>query len=167
MLQFLLIVTLLFSNPNNSKQISAVQGFSPSEESCMAVNLFYEAAGEGKRGMEAVAAVTYNRSESKPYKGSICKVVFSPKQFSWTHQKGYDSVLKLLQGDDSELNNKDKKSYKLAIDIAKKPRLHFRSVLHKNTLHYHSVKVKPYWSKYKVQVQTIGRHVFYKDQLKG
>jgi spore germination cell wall hydrolase CwlJ-like protein len=159
----LLILFLLF--PKISNENSAVQAFYPSDKACMAVNLFFEAGGEGKRGMQAVAAVTYNRSEHWAYKGSICNVVLAPRQFSWTHQKGYTSVLKLLQGDTSELSAKDTKSYNLAVDIASRPRIEFTSVLPKNVLFYHSVKVKPYWVKNKVQVAHIGNHLFYKGKV--
>ena len=32
----------------------------------------------------------------------------------------------------------------------------------KGSIYYHSVKVKPWWSKYKIRVRQIGDHIFYR-----
>ena len=48
---------------------------------CLAVNMFYEARGEGLHGMLLVGWVTLNRG------GSVCETVYAKKQFSWTASK--------------------------------------------------------------------------------
>jgi N-acetylmuramoyl-L-alanine amidase len=159
----IIAASILCLVPNLSKNPPCIRLFQPTEKACMQVNLFFEARGESYRGMQAVAAVTYNRTESKAYKGSVCQVVFAPRQFSWTHQQPYDKILALLDGDTKNLTAKDKQRFQVALDIASKPRVEFLKILPRDVLHYHSVKVNPYWKNYKVKVATIGKHVFYTD----
>lgn len=128
----------------------------------MAANLFYEAKGEGKKGMQAVAAVTHNRVRHKNYPKSICAVVFQQHQFSWTKQYSYAQILKVLDGDLSDYSDKDLRRYQEAWKIAQtKPKDYLQGALH-----FHAVYVNPKWASYKVKVKTIGQHVFYKDPTK-
>tara|TARA_B100001105_G_C22278418_1_gene394190 strand:- start:348 stop:884 length:537 start_codon:yes stop_codon:yes gene_type:complete len=64
------------------------------ETYCMALNVYYEARGEGWKGKTAVAHVVLNRAEHEKYPNSICGVVLQAKtwkdrvirdrcQFSW------------------------------------------------------------------------------------
>lgn len=156
----LLFVALLLSFP---KALDAITPVHFSDEICMGVNLFMEAKGEGKRGMQAVAAVTYNRVKSKKYPDNVCSVVFQRKQFSWTFQQDYATIISLMKGEVSNLNSIDLKSYRLAMQVAKENPKKILDTLPRNVLHYHSTKVKPYWSKKKIQVAKIGQHVFYKE----
>lgn len=54
------------------------------EAVCLAQNIFFESAYEPLEGIEAVAAVVFNRKTSKFYPNTICGVVYQAKQFSWT-----------------------------------------------------------------------------------
>lgn len=55
----------------------------------MAWTLLGEAAGEGNKGMQAVANVIVNRANSGQYPSSISEVVLQPKQFSaWNKGEG-------------------------------------------------------------------------------
>lgn len=49
---------------------------------CLAMNIYYESRGERFLGQLAVANVTMNRSTQT--NKTICQVVYSPGQFSWT-----------------------------------------------------------------------------------
>ena len=58
------------------------------EIGCMARNIYFEARGEGTRGMTAVGYVVMNRVASKQFKeNTVCGVVYSKNrrgcQFSW------------------------------------------------------------------------------------
>ena len=134
-----------------------------SAKQCLIANIFFESRGESKKGMQAVAAVTMNRVNHKNYPDSVCAVVFQKKQFSWTHEQTSSRILAVLKGDTSWMQLKDRQSYKIAVDIVSSPRLHYMQLLPKNAVFYHSVKVKPYWVKHKIQVARIGRHVFYRS----
>ncbi len=128
----------------------------------MAANIFFEARGESIKGMKSVAAVTWNRVMHKNYPGSVCAVVFQKKQFSWTHQESPSRILQVLTGDVAGMQKKDRESYKKAVDIAALPRVHFTTLMPKNVLHYHSVKVNPRWARYKVKVMQVSNHIFYR-----
>lgn len=55
---------------------------SQSEVQCLAKVIHHEARGESKRGQEAVAYVVLNRTKSKHFPQTVCKVVTQHKQFS-------------------------------------------------------------------------------------
>lgn len=59
---------------------------SASEFQCLAKNIFYEAGIENRAGKIAVAQVTWNRVQNGTWGKTVCKVVYAPRQFSWTHQ---------------------------------------------------------------------------------
>jgi len=52
---------------------------------CLSLNIYHEARGESIETQEAVAAITMNRTRSKEYPSNVCKVIYEPKAFSWTH----------------------------------------------------------------------------------
>lgn len=132
------------------------------DEQCIIANIYFEARGESYRGMQAVAAVTRNRMQHKSYKGTACQVVFAPKQFSWTHQQSSDMILKILTGNVYDLQVQDQAQYGVAMWIAQQDKKVLDKVIPSGTVHYHSIKVKPLWSKVKRQVAKIDKHVFYK-----
>lgn len=137
-----------------------------SDQQCIALAIFHEARGESLKGMQAVAEVIHWRSKSTTYKGSLCKVVFQPKQFSFTHQQNYARLLKVLEGDLSDYSELDYQRYLQAERIALKPFKDLVKVLPDWTMHYHSEKVKPKWLTKKKRVVKIGSHIFYKEKRK-
>lgn len=155
---FLIGIALVFSF---GKSINNLPVQHITDQQCLIANIWFESRGESEKGMQAVAAVTHNRVDSKIYPDTICAVVFQKKQFSWVHQKSYDAILDILQGNLVEFNKKDKQRYQLAVKIAQRNRKHFLAVLPKSVLHYHSAKVKPEWSKRKRMHARIGSHLFY------
>jgi len=76
---------------------------------CLAQVMYWEARGEGRQGMVAVASVVLNRVEDKRFPDSVCGVVYQggespPCQFSWwcdgksdrpTNQKKWAEALSL------------------------------------------------------------------------
>jgi cell wall hydrolase len=50
---------------------------------CLALNIYFEAAGESVPGKWAVGQVVLNRVVDKRYPNTVCGVVKQHKQFSW------------------------------------------------------------------------------------
>jgi spore germination cell wall hydrolase CwlJ-like protein len=60
----------------------------PESQRCLALTMYWEARGEGKRGMEAVGAVVLNRVADPRFPHTVCGVIYQggerpPCQFSW------------------------------------------------------------------------------------
>ena len=120
-------------------------------EEIVAITILAEARGEGKRGMYAVACVISTRTKERGKTGA--QVCVQPWQFScWNKNDPQRSHLrKLLQH----------KLAPYAIELARNiDKLQLQFVKYAN--HYHTKRVKPYWSKGKRPVVTIGNHLFFK-----
>lgn len=114
---------------------------------CLALNLYHEARGEGPEGMLAVGVVTLNRVAHPDWPDTVCEVVYQPSQFSWT--RGNPPVnepdawraariiaLELLSGEaDSPLDH--------------------------TALFFHTGAVRPHWAAHKTRLGRIGNHIFY------
>jgi len=160
------------------------QGLVGSYEShrCLEKTLHTEAIGEPVEGIIAVLHVVQNRLKHKDYPGTYCKVVLQPKQFSWFNKLNskYNNQIPLeqiktpLEGSLTEKEGVVKSiSYQAAVrgfnaseiaytspGIRLTPEL--KKVLDsKDVLYYHSVSVKPTWSKRMYKVAQVGQHVFY------
>lgn len=113
-------------------------------EQCLAKAIYYEARGESAKGKLAVAQVVLNRAASKQYPGSVCGVVYQPKQFSWTSM-GYKISNNATWHEAQVLANKVlSRGYALANFPA---------------THFHNTSVNPRWKLR--HVATIGNHIFY------
>ncbi|MGU9956403.1 MAG: cell wall hydrolase [Arenicellales bacterium WSBS_2016_MAG_OTU3] len=123
----------------------------PSDEglTCLAENIYHEARGEVDSGKLAVASVTLNRVKSKYFPDSICKVVWQPKQFSWTADSNRFK---------KALNDKD---WKKAMMIAKLAISGAHHAVVGEATFYHADYVNPGWAQKKLLVATIGAHLFY------
>jgi spore germination cell wall hydrolase CwlJ-like protein len=60
----------------------------PASQRCLALTMYWEARGEGRRGMEAVGAVVLNRVADPRFPKDVCGVIYQggerpPCQFSW------------------------------------------------------------------------------------
>lgn len=53
------------------------------EETCLAMTIYYEARGEPIAGQYAVADVVLNRVEDERFPDSICDVILQRNQFHW------------------------------------------------------------------------------------
>lgn len=123
---------------------------------CLAANIYHEARGELIPGQYAVALVTMNRAGS-PEK--VCKTVMAKHQFSWT------TKLVAREGKGFRLKAaglpKDEHAWWLAKRIAQHTLNKGIGDLTNGSTHYHSTKVRPYWSKVLAKTKQIGRHIFY------
>lgn len=125
----------------------AVANAQQTELQCLAENIFYEAGVESHAGKYAVAQVTVNRLRTGRWGDSICSVVHSPRQFSWT----INPVREVPRG----------KNWEDSVKIARQV-MRGKRVAHLQTaLYYHATYVNPLWRKKSAQIAKIGVHVFY------
>lgn len=61
---------------------------SQQERDLLVLNVFNEARGDTPEGMRAILAVTMARVESACFPDTVQEVIYQPRQFSWTHQRG-------------------------------------------------------------------------------
>lgn len=115
---------------------------------CLAQVLFFEAGTEPREGLEAVAAVVFNRMQSPLYPSSVCGVVYQPAQFSWTLD-----AQKL-----SEIP--PRRFVRLAQQFLRRPDI-LTNAYWKIT-HFHQMNITPRWSEQLELVATYGHHKFYR-----
>jgi spore germination cell wall hydrolase CwlJ-like protein len=115
---------------------------------CLAMNIYFEARGESRRGQLAVAAVTLNRKRSPHYPDSICAVVWQSRQFSWTHQ----SVWHRPRND---------RAWRFAMKLANEVYHNKVKLPVVSATHFHARYVAPEWSTQMKRVARIGKHLFY------
>lgn len=60
------------------------KSYDSTQMNCLALVGYHEAKGESDRGMIAVMQVTMNRVKSEKFANTICGVVYSPNQYSWS-----------------------------------------------------------------------------------
>lgn len=119
---------------------------------CLALNVFHEARGENFRGQVAVAQVTMRRAEDDPRR--VCKVVYEPKQFSWTNTRAVRRVRP--KGEEWE------HAKKVAALTAHKGHPDVTN----GATHFHATRVSPYWRDSLKRTVKIGSHIFYKPKTK-
>jgi len=129
---------------------------------CLARNIYWEAASEPFEGKVAVAQVTMNRMNSGKFPDTVCGVVHQKTtvynkivcQFSWLCENTYRT------------KTVHPKMYQESEEVAKMVMLEgFRLKTLDGALYYHADYVNPRWNKEKVT--QIGRHIFYKDKSNG
>lgn len=129
------------------------------ELSCMAMNVYREAAGEPFEGKVAVAQVTMNRVNHDDFPNSVCDVVYEKNvfmkhvvcQFSWYCSNSVRS---------RPVNSR---AYEESFEVAKKVMLEdFKLESLEDAIYYHSDSISPNWN-YQL-VTKIGAHIFYKDR---
>lgn len=127
--------------------------------SCLALNLYHEAAFEPLECQFAVAFVTKTRSEQR--KLDICSTVFEPKQFSWTNN-ALDKNGKLLP---QYFPIKGERWNDLKM-IAKLVLNNDVNDLTKGATHYYASYISPpKWDFNKLEFKTeCGQHLFYKEE---
>jgi N-acetylmuramoyl-L-alanine amidase len=122
--------------------------YTANDVDCMAKNIYYEAGVEGRVGKYAVGHITMNRLDTGYWGKSVCDVVYSKDQFSWTRLK------KLPKPDP----NGWVEAQSIAWDV-----LHGYQVRSlKKSLFYHADYIKaPRWADIDQKATQIGRHIFY------
>jgi len=116
------------------------------EIACLARNIYHEARSESLLGQIAVAQVTVNRALDPRFKGSLCKVVYSPSQFSWTLKRR---------------EVRDTQAYRRAVYIAHGVTSGTMWIEGFTATHYHTTKVNPRWNRTMKKAAVIGDHIFY------
>ena len=116
----------------------------PAELHCLAMNIYFEARGEPKKGQIVVGQVTINRKRNKAFPKSICAVVMQPFQFSWVKQVANWHKTKIPE-----------EIYAMADDLmAGKYKDESRGALY-----FHAKEVDPFDRR---EVLRIGNHIFYR-----
>ena len=122
---------------------------------CMALALYYEARGEGVKGMEAVAQVITNRVAHPDFPSTVCEVITEDRgPEKWDCQFSFYC-------DGKPERPRDVVAWSTARDIAAKA-LTGNTNVHDAT-YFHANNVKPYWASKFSLVSKVGRHVFYRD----
>ena len=124
---------------------------------CLAENIYFEAANEPLDGKKAVAFVTLNRVRTGNYADSICEVVYQKTgntcQFSWYCEKKIADRRLTIKG--TNLYNEIRElATHIVVNHDK-----LKDVTDGAT-YYHADYVNPRWKLEKVD--QIGRHIFYK-----
>ena len=115
---------------------------------CLTKNVYYEAGVESKEGKYAVAHVTINRLKTGYWGKSVCDVVYSKKQFSWTAQKNLEKPNPTVWDESREAAVHVLTGYRVS------------GLMH--SLYYHAVYIKnPKWADTKHEAGQIGDHIFY------
>jgi Cell Wall Hydrolase len=128
------------------------------ELSCLALNIYFEARGESDQGKVAVGNVVMNRVLSKRFPGTVCEVVQQGGevrrnrcQFSWWCDGLSDKP-------------RSKQDWQRSSEIALAVYWGQTTDPTDGALWYHADYVSPAWRNDFVQVETIGRHIFYKEK---
>lgn len=115
----------------------------------MSEALVYEARGEGRRGMVAVATVIKNRAEGENrFPDTITGVIEQRAQFSY---------LKDMHKQKKPTNSDWNIAYNVSYDVLNNE---VKSEVGSAT-HYHANYVSPRWSKHLGYVASVGNHKFY------
>ena len=125
--------------------------YTSADAECMAKNIYHEAGVEPIEGKFAVAQVTLNRLREKRWGHSICDVVYSKAQFSWTlnKKKRHEQPKGPLWAESKAV------AKRVLAQGVRVPSL-------AQSTYYHADYVKPLWAKSVVKIQQVGQHVFYK-----
>lgn len=113
---------------------------------------YYEARGESDEGVMLVMKTVLNRVEHRRWRNSIIGVVHEPNQFSYL----WDGSLKRAKNSPKQWDRMYQIAHKMLNDDLTLPEEWG------NITHYHSTKVKPFWSKNYKRVALVGNHVAYK-----
>ena len=141
------------------------------ELTCMAKNIFFEAAIESTAGKLAVAHVTLNRVDSKHFPSSVCEVVYEGPHYTGANGTLYpvrDRCQFSWYCDGLLDEPREGRTWESAQELAKRVLVnHYDKALIDITdgaTHYHAnwMEKYPKWSKQKKVMASIDRHIFYR-----
>ncbi len=121
---------------------------------CLTEAIYFEARGESLRGQVAVAEVILNRRDSPDFPGTICEVLEQG-----VHKRGKCQFSYNCDGLHEVFHEEE--AHRKAALIARKMLDGFESNLTNGALYYHSVSVRPGWSKKLIRTARIGDHYFF------
>jgi len=122
------------------------------QQHCMALNMYWEARGEGTDGMIAVGWTVLNRMRSRRFPSTPCDVVYQGGQrrgceFSWWCDGRSDRP-------------RDARSWRLAQHLAEQVLMAPPRDPTGGALYYHATSVRPGWPH--ALTTRIGQHLFYR-----
>lgn len=122
---------------------------------CLTQAAYYEARGEGRDGMKAVAQVVLNRARHSAYPNTVCGVVYQGAnrktgcQFSFTCNGAMRGAV-------------NRAAWNRARDVAAKALSGQVFAAVGNATHFHTTGVSPSWRHNLVRVNQVGDHLFYR-----
>jgi len=129
---------------------------------CLALNIYFESRNQPIEGQVAVSQVVLERVKSDKYPSTVCEVVFQGPTYSWSvNYPIKDRCQFSWYCDGLSDKPRDRTAWLNSLEVAEKVYYGLTDTV-KGATHYHSVKVDPWWAKYKVKVKQIGDHIFYK-----
>jgi len=137
------------SDTMRQSNIEVPQELSERDVLMLALNVYYEARGEGVSGKAAVAHVTLNRLRDDRWPKTLSEVILQPGQFSWTRKP-------------PQIH--DREALKASIMVATKA---LNGTLRDRTggaLYFHAARLgEPGWTQGLTRISQIGSHTFYSD----
>ena len=134
---------------------------------CMAKNIFYEAATESTAGKLAVAQVTLNRVESPHFPNTVCDVIYQGPHWPSGHPKR-DRCQFSWYCDGLSDDPREGRLWAEAQDLAKHILKHKDDYIDitDGATHYHAnwMEKYPSWSYTKKKMASIDQHIFYRSQ---
>lgn len=130
-------------------RVASVIKLNKREFDCLATNVFFESRGESLLGKIAVSQTVFNRLKTKKWGNTICDVVYSPAQFSWTLSKQ-----KQPEGPEWIASRHAVKMYLNGLRVTRFSKVD----------HYHASYVNPYWISDMKPKAVIGKHIFYSSR---
>lgn len=158
----------LFPKEERDAYIQKQEEFFEREVSCLALNMYFEARGEDRRGQDAVGFVTLNRVKSDKYPDTVCEVIYQADtnssgfplrnrcQFSWYCDGRPDIAVEHIYREIEFRAEYIYVNYYLNSG--------YIDDITDGSTHYHATYVEPFWSRHEnyQQVASIGDHVFYR-----
>ena len=136
----------------NKDLVKSVSQADTEAQHCVALAMYWEARGEGHRGMLAVGSVVLNRVEDDRFPSSVCGVVYQggeipPCQFSWWCDGKSDRPTH------GEL-------WAASLSLADELLMARPSDPTHGALFFHNTSIRPPWRR--ERTTRIGSHVFYR-----
>ena len=141
---------------------AALPAYSFDEESqrCMAEAMYFEARGEGWRGMLAVGVVIRNRVAPPGYPSPICGVVRQGRLSDGLMRKWQCQFTFFCDGKPED--PEDRAAWSMAQGLSKiviEGQVMLTGM--EGVTHYHTTSVQPPWAKQFAAKRRIGSHIFY------
>lgn len=127
---------------------------SAKEFDCLSRNIYWESLREPLIGQIAVANITYNRVKSKKWGDTFCKVIFQPKQFSWTN-------IEKIRNAKPKNEMQWRRAKHSALLFSRGVRV---TMLEKAHFYYADYIKPPKWSSKMNKTAKIGTHIFFAEK---
>ena len=126
---------------------------------CLAEALYFEARGETVKGQFAVAEVIRNRVKSDRYPASFCGVIRQGTGRKYQCQFTYTC-------DGNKEVIREPQAYARVAKVARAVMDGRAAELTNGATHYHTTAVRPRWSKVFERTAHIGKHYFYREDVR-